>query len=462
MKNKPTFSILLILCAFSFHLNAQQNFNLSELANDAAHPCISEDEYFLIENRIAANISNLDLVNMERSTSSTLLDWPLKPAASLTDCEYYHIAAFVDQNTNAGLIQDFSCGSNTYDGHTGTDIATWPFNFYKMDNDLVEVIAAAPGIIIDKHDGEFDRNCASNALTANYVVIQHADGSVALYWHMKNGSITTVAIGQPVSTGDHLGIVGSSGSSSGPHLHFEVWSGNTVATRKDPYSGACNLLNASSWWNNQKPAVETAVMRASTHSTDVVMPGCPTTETLNDENSFVIPYQGPGLPAGYAKFYIFLRDEISGLQADLKIMNPDNSTYLAWTYNSPSNNKTRYWGWSKVLPVIPGIYTFEATYNGTTCSSQFEIINGSSGIETNGTEVAHLYPNPSNGKFTLETEDFSGATLMISTLLGETIVYTPLTQQKTELDISTANGIYFYQVISENKILGKGRLILNR
>jgi murein DD-endopeptidase MepM/ murein hydrolase activator NlpD len=81
-----------------------------------------------------------------------------------------------------------------------------------MDNNLVEVIAAAPGTILAVHDGEFDRNCTSNSLTANYIMIQHADGSQALYWHMKNVSVTTKTVGQTVTAGEHLGVVGSSGS----------------------------------------------------------------------------------------------------------------------------------------------------------------------------------------------------------------------------------------------------------
>jgi len=40
--------------------------------------------------------------------------------------------------------------SNTYDGHHGTDIAIWPYSFYKMDNNQIEVIAAAAGTITQK------------------------------------------------------------------------------------------------------------------------------------------------------------------------------------------------------------------------------------------------------------------------------------------------------------------------
>ncbi|MBK8923793.1 MAG: peptidoglycan DD-metalloendopeptidase family protein [Saprospirales bacterium] len=139
-------------------------------------------------------------------------------------------------------MTDYNCGARTYDGHQGTDIGIAPFSFYKMDHNQVEVVAAAAGVLLDKADGNFDRNCAVNSLPANYAVVQHPDGSRAFYWHLKKNSVTTKAIGQPVAAGEYLGVVGSSGSSSGPHLHFEVRSGSTTSTRVDPFAGACNGL----------------------------------------------------------------------------------------------------------------------------------------------------------------------------------------------------------------------------
>ena len=53
----------------------------------------------------------------------------------------------------------------------------------------------------------------------NYVVISHGSGNTTLYGHMSSRS---VSVGQYVNQGDVLGITGSTGHSTGPHLHFEV------------------------------------------------------------------------------------------------------------------------------------------------------------------------------------------------------------------------------------------------
>lgn len=69
----------------------------------------------------------------------------------------------------------------------------------------------------------------------NYVVVDHGNGDSTLYAHMSSRS---VSVGQTVAQGDVLGLVGSTGSSSGNHLHFEVKVGYV---RQDPVNYYPNL-----------------------------------------------------------------------------------------------------------------------------------------------------------------------------------------------------------------------------
>ena len=57
----------------------------------------------------------------------------------------------------------------------------------------------------------------------NYVIIEHEEGISTLYAHMKYGSIKdTIKVGYEVKKGEQIGQVGSTGCSSGAHLHYEV------------------------------------------------------------------------------------------------------------------------------------------------------------------------------------------------------------------------------------------------
>ena len=66
---------------------------------------------------------------------------------------------------------------------------------------------------------------------ANYVVVQHEDGTFAEYLHLKQNGVA-VSLGQKVKMGETLGFSGSTGFSSEPHLHFAVFQTVDGQTRR--------------------------------------------------------------------------------------------------------------------------------------------------------------------------------------------------------------------------------------
>lgn len=142
---------------------------------------------------------------------------------------YFYPTAYMDEG---GV--DWNCGSIYYSGHQGSDfgVGSWA----GMDEGR-RVVAAAEGVVVATNDGEYDR-CDSGACgDANYVILEHANGRQTWYWHLKQWTVA-VSAGQYVSCGEHLGYAGSSGNSTGPHLHFEVR--EPSGGPGDPFDGPCS------------------------------------------------------------------------------------------------------------------------------------------------------------------------------------------------------------------------------
>ena len=322
--------------------------------------------------------------------------WPLRAESHLFDFGYHGISNFVDHNSKfPSVLTDYNCGRRTYDtnsgyNHAGIDFFTWPFGWNKMDNSEVAVLAAAPGVIIDVRDGNFDRSCSFNNNSWNAVYVRHSDGSVAWYGHLKNGSATTKSIGEEVEEGEYLGIVGSSGNSTGPHLHFEVHdeSGNVV----DPFKGTCNQIE-SSLWQSQRDYYDSELNALHTQSAGPVFNQCPSPETPNYKDGFLM---GDNLVA--AAYY---RDQLQGQNTTYKITTPSGSTFRNWNHSLSEipHYSASYWYWSYPLPTQAeiGLWTFEAVF-------QNEIYRHNFSVSDPDTRPISVYlESPQNGAEALET-----------------------------------------------------------
>ncbi len=334
---------------------------------------ITEDQRKEIRAEISQNVAMLERLGLlaPASPEFVALGWPVRKAAGVSDFGVDAISNYVDQNPSfPGQLLDWNCGNRTYDqssgyNHKGIDIFTWPFTWQKMDNDHVEIVAAAPGTIVARHDGNFDRSCGFNSSFWNAVYVRHADNSIAWYGHMKNGSLTPKSVGDSVIAGEKLGVVGSSGNSTGPHLHFELY--NSAGQLQDPFQGPCNSMNAFTWWLEQEPYRVPRINRLMTQSAGPLFNSCPSQETTNEKTLF-----RPGQALITAAYY---RDQTVGQQTVYSIIRPDGSLFSNWSHNSPNTYSASYWFWSWTVPPNPpnGIWKFRAVFNSASYEQEFTV-----------------------------------------------------------------------------------------
>jgi hypothetical protein len=164
----------------------------------------------------------------------------------------------------------FPCGQawtgTTRDSHSPS---RWSVDWNRTDDAGDDVVAAAAGRVV-----RVDRTSSSGY--GHWVMLEHLDGEQSVYAHLDQ---VAVALDQRVDQGALLGTVGSTGNSSGPHLHFEertasgvvppYFHGAAFAYGSTPTSQNCpdvplagNLLGG--------PEAELAVFRRTTTATFLV------------------------------------------------------------------------------------------------------------------------------------------------------------------------------------------------
>lgn len=113
-----------------------------------------------------------------------------------------------------------------YKNHGGTDIgASYGSAIYAADS----------GKVVSSSDGW-------NGGWGNYVMIDHGNGMQTLYAHMSSRA---VSVGQTVKRGQTIGYVGSTGMSTGPHLHFEMYVNGARIDPQTKYPGMSFTYSAS-------------------------------------------------------------------------------------------------------------------------------------------------------------------------------------------------------------------------
>lgn len=111
--------------------------------------------------------------------------------------------------------------SESYGGtHTGIDI---------HDRDDDTIYAACAGEVVATANKcehvDYGKECEHYSTYGNYIKVKHADGTYARYGHLKKDSLK-VKKGDKVKKGQAIATMGSSGYSTGKHLHFELRKSN--------------------------------------------------------------------------------------------------------------------------------------------------------------------------------------------------------------------------------------------
>ena len=469
MKSTTTFLLVSAMCIINMTILYAQDLNFIPTGgefkfNKNETPCLTNDQRDAIISQLKISQERLEQQNLLAYSEAQRIPnpkfiWPLQQASGFSYNDTWAISGYVDHNSAfPNQLTDYNCGTTTYDtsggyNHQGFDAFLWPFSWKQMDDGQTEIIAAADGQIIAKGDGQFDRSCNFNNNQWNAVYVQHGDGSIAWYGHMKNGSVTTKNVGEIVTAGEYLGIVGSSGNSTGPHLHFEVYEDNSYTQLIDPYAGACNNFNTETWWQNQKPYVNSNINAVLTHSAAPVFPACPIAETTNVSDQFNNDET--------IYFGLYMRDQVAGTSINLKIIKPDNTIlFNNWNFDFTANYSASWWYWSFAGYYDQiGEWKWEATYQGQTVTHTFNVLDPLS-VEDDFFESTSIFPNPFNDVVNIQS-NVQIKKITVVDILGKTIKDIQDNNiEKIELG-SISNGLYFITLEGENKQRKTLKLIKN-
>ncbi len=404
-------TVAVLLFAASPKLVKAQSLAAPENASDAFGGeyklqdsiCLTEEKRAELQEQVQSSINKLRGEGKIAAIDSSFPPQFIFPVrgngAGERDFGIHFMGNFVDHNPSfPNQLRDYNCGTRTYDlpsgyNHKGIDIINYPFAWNKMDNNETVAVAAADGQIIFKADGNFDRSCTFNTNTPwNIVVLRHSDGTVSWYGHLKLNSLTTKAVGENVAQGEFLGVIGSSGISTVPHLHFEIY--NAANQLQDPYQGFCNLMNSFSYWLVQPAYRDSSINKLMTHSAPPVSQPCPNPTITNEKNVFA-----PGSQIIVSAYY---RDPVAGQQSQLSLIQPDGTVYQSWTHVIPNTSPWSSLAFTHNLPVnaLTGVWKFRVVYESRTYEHTFLVRSTPFDFDGDSKSDVSVF-RPSNGAWYL-------------------------------------------------------------
>ncbi len=171
----------------------------------------------------------------------------------------------VDREPGPG-IRDAACGIASYDGHRGTDLRIGDPALFRSG---VMVRAAAPGTVVALRNDAPERLRApgtpwpeGGGQCGNGVAIRTESGWVMRYCHMRRGSVR-VRRGQRLAAGTPLGIVGLSGDTTFPHLHFDIRRKGRVLDPFDIRPVPCPAAPHRQLWRHPLPLATSRLIHAA-------------------------------------------------------------------------------------------------------------------------------------------------------------------------------------------------------
>ena len=278
---------------------------------------------------LAGGYDEIEVVN----PSSNAFWWPIGSDETTTDSNG---KIFAKGDPVSSVITSYfgSTEAGIHDnGHGAIDIASGGRGVGSIN-----VIASKSGTVIyptDKSQTSYSDNGylgnSDGGGYGNYIKIQHSDGTITLYAHLSQNTITVIA-GDVVEQGQVIAKLGHSGNSTGPHLHFEMRKGgDSGANRVDPldYVDPDNPRPISYGSGNSFSIVETTLTKE---------------EFVHKMNDYCTRSGNNGFCKNFASIAddIYTASLANGVNPELVVVTAGAES--SWTLSSGCQFTNNYWG----------------------------------------------------------------------------------------------------------------------